>query len=397
MNPAPPVTRTALGSPEVDNTARIMANRTQDPSPAVALDVTPLQNANRVRGIGTYVRGLATRLAAQDEVAIEFWGWQGDLPLEIRPPHRAVLMKRSLMPEYRGKWLFAQLAMQRRARASRVRAVHITDPDALTPLGGHKLLTTVYDLIPLRQGISRKRLIGWAGYRTYVRNLRGVDTYFAISRQTAQELTDLLGVPSEKIVVAVPGIDLPPSSGAALAAVRPYFLYLGGPNPNKNLPTLLNAMARTAALPEELLVAGHWLPKQIATLNASVSASGLGGRVRHIGFVPDGELAPRLRKATAVVIPSRSEGFGLPVGEGLAAGALVIHSRLPVLEETSAGSALTFDAESPDQLADCLRRASAGGVAMDELRGKGRLRARDLTWDGAIRATMAAYQEILAS
>src|SRR5256885_16735571 len=106
MNPAPPVTRTALGSPEVDNTARIMANRTQHPSPAVALDVTPLQNANRVRGIGTYVRGLATRPSAQDEVPIEIWGWQGDRSLAIRPPHRPVLIMRSPMPEYRGKRLF---------------------------------------------------------------------------------------------------------------------------------------------------------------------------------------------------------------------------------------------------------------------------------------------------
>ncbi len=374
-----------------------MANRTQDLYPAVALDVTPLQNAHRVRGIGTYVRGLATRLAAQDEVAIEFWGWQGDLPLAIRPPHRAVLLKRSLLPEYRAKWLFAQLAMQRRARASGVRAVHITDPDALTFLAGRKMLSTVYDLIPLRQGISRKRIIGWAGYRTYIRNLRRVDTYFAISTQTAHELTDLLAIPREKILVAAPGIDLPPQSDAAFGGGRPYFLYVGGPNPNKNLPALLNALTQTEALPEELLVAGHWLPKQVAALNTAVSASGLAGRVRHIGFVPDGELAARLRGATAVVVPSRSEGFGLPVGEGLAAGALVIHSRIPVLEETSAGAALTFDPDSPEQLADCLRMASAGGATMDELREKGRRRAMYLTWDEAIQATLGAYHEILAS
>ena len=397
MNPAPPVTRTALGSPEVDNTARIMANRTQDPSPAVALDVTPLQNANRVRGIGTYVRGLANQLAAQDEVAIEFWGWQDDLPLEIRPPHRAVLMKRSVMPEYRGKWLFAQLAMQRRARASRVRAVHITDPDALTPLAGHKLLTTVYDLIPLRQGISRKRIIGWAGYRTYIRNLRRVDTYFAISKQTGRDLTDLLGVPSEKIVIAAPGINLPPPSGATFGGARPYFLYLGGPNPNKNLPALLDAMGRAEALPEELLVAGHWLPKQVAALEATVASRGLAGRVRHIGFVPDGELAARLRQATAVIIPSRSEGFGLPVGEGLAAGALVAHSRIPVLEDTSAGAALTFDPDSAEQLAESLRRASAGGADTRELRERGLRRAKDLTWDEAVGATIDSYREALAS
>jgi len=395
MNPAPPVTRTALGSPEVDNTARIMANRTQGTPPAIALDVTPLQNAHRLRGIGTYVRGLATRLAAQDEVAIEFWGWKDELPFTIRPPHRGVLMTRRLMPEYRGKWLFAQLAIRRRARASGVRAVHITDPDALTLLGERKVLTTVYDLIPLRLGISRKRIVGWAGYQTYIRNLRRVDKYFAISRQTAQDLTDLLGVSRERIVLAAPGIDLPASSNTALADARPYFFYLGGPNPNKNLPTLLDAMARSKELPEDLLIAGHWLPKQVAALDATVTVSGLAGRVRHIGFVPDGELAARLRGASAVIVPSRSEGFGLPVGEGLAAGALVIHSRIPVLEETSAGAALTFDPDSPDELADCLRRASADGTPTRKLREEGVRRAQDLTWDDAVRATIGVYRETL--
>jgi glycosyltransferase involved in cell wall biosynthesis len=373
-----------------------MANRTQGPSPAVAFDITPLQNAHRRRGIGTYVRGLASRLATQDEIPIEFWAWGGELPLKIPPPHTAVSWKRSFMPEYRGKWFFAQLAMKRRARSSRVRAVHITDPDALTPLGGRKLLTTVYDLIPLRQGIPRKRIIAWLGYRTYVRNLKRVDAYLAISKQTADELTALLRVPPGKVGIAPPGIDVP-ASGRPLEVARPYFLYLGGPNPNKNLGTLLAAMARATGLPEELLVAGHWLPKQVAAFDAQVEVAGLTGRVRHIGFVPDEELAPRLRQATAVVIPSLSEGFGLPVGEGLAAGALVIHSRIPVLEETSAGAALTFDPGSADELGQCLRRASADGPTTRELRGRGQRRARELTWDTAVRATLDAYRATLES
>ena len=36
------------------------------PPPAIAFDVTPLQNSHRYRGIGAYVRGLAHRLAEQD-------------------------------------------------------------------------------------------------------------------------------------------------------------------------------------------------------------------------------------------------------------------------------------------------------------------------------------------
>ena len=56
--------------------------------PRVAFDVTPLQNMNRVRGIGRYVFGLARALAAQHEVPIEFWGWHDDRPFDVHPPHR---------------------------------------------------------------------------------------------------------------------------------------------------------------------------------------------------------------------------------------------------------------------------------------------------------------------
>src|SRR2546430_17493323 len=131
-------------------------------------------------------------------------------------------------------------------------------------------------------------------------------------------------------------------------------------------------MARTPTRPEELLIAGQWLPKQVAALEATVASRGLAGRVRHIGFVPDGELAARLRQATAVIIPSRSEGFGLPVGEGLAAGALVAHSRIPVLEDTSAGAAPTFYSDSAEQLGGAPRRGTArGGRPRGGARGGG--------------------------
>src|SRR6202521_4893497 len=81
----------------------------------VAFDVTPLQNAHRYRGIGTYVRGLASRLVAQTEIPIEFWGWTGDGQLEVPPPHRAVWLPKRPTPQYRGAWIFAQLALRQRA------------------------------------------------------------------------------------------------------------------------------------------------------------------------------------------------------------------------------------------------------------------------------------------
>jgi glycosyltransferase involved in cell wall biosynthesis len=372
---------------------------TRLPTPAIAFDVTPLQNAHRHRGIGTYVLGLARRLAAQKEIPIEFWGWAGDGAFEAPSPHRTLHLRRYPTPEYRGAWLFAQMAMKRRSALSSVRAVHFTDPDALTTLRHRHVMATVYDLIPLREGVSPRRPLVWAGYGTYLNALRRVQTIFVISQQTAADIVELLGVPAERIVVAAPGIDLSPQEGVSddmsTNETRPYFLFLGGPNPNKNLAVLLDAMAICTELPEELRIAGHWLPQQVAALEKDLEARGLRDRSRFVGFVPGADLPSLMRRATAVVVPSRLEGFGLPVGEGLAAGAVVVHSRIPVLEETSAGAALTFDPTSADELARSLRRAARDPNLNNDLRHRGIQRAKVLTWDVAVERTLAAYRAVL--
>jgi glycosyltransferase involved in cell wall biosynthesis len=365
-------------------------------APEIALDITPLQNAHRYRGIGTYVRGLAGRLAQQSDIPIEFWGWGPDVPISPPAPHTTQVLRRIPMPQYRGAWLFAQLAMRRRTQRSKVRAVHITDPDALVPLAGRKLLTTVYDLIPLKQGMRGQRMIARSGYRAYVRSLARADTLFAISAETAADLVDMVRIPAGRITIARPGVDLPPSSGRPIGRTRPYFLYVGGPNPNKNLSLLLDAMAGGSDGAEELRVGGHWLPKQVAALDSKISLAGLRERVRFIGFVEPGELADLMRDATAVVVPSLHEGFGLPVAEAMAAGGVVVHSRLPVLEETSAGAALTFDPHSVDELAACLRRVAQDPKLVADLRKRGLERAKQLTWDEAVSATLAAYAAILS-
>jgi glycosyltransferase involved in cell wall biosynthesis len=387
-------TRYVLPAPRGGGAKRRRGVNNRLPQPTIAFDVTPLQNAHRFRGIGTYVRGLADRLAAQTDVPIEFWGWEGERAFEPPPPHRALWLARFPMPQYRGAWLFARLAMRRRAGRSAVEAVHITDPDALTPLTGRRLLTTVYDLTPLKQGLGRHRLVARAGYGSYLKALARVDTLFAISNETASDLVDMLGLQPQRILVAPPGIDLPTPGDGGPGKTRPYFLFLGGPDPNKNLSVLLRAMEICKELPEVLTIAGHWLPKQVGALNLILASRGLRERVHHVGFVPPKELAGLMRNATALVVPSRYEGFGLPVGEGLAAGAAVIHSAIPVLEEMSAGAALTFNPESADELAACLRRLSTDAAWSGELRRLGAERAQALTWDAAVQTTLDAYRRI---
>lgn len=352
---------------------------------------------HRFRGIGTYVRGLARRLREQKNIPIEFWGWQGDEPFAVDPPHTALWLPRFRMPEYRGAWVFAQLAMRRRASRSGVRVVHFTDPEALVQLRAHAILATVYDLIPMREGVSPRRVFTWLGYRSYLRALRRVKKMFAISEETARDLETMMGINPSRVVVVRPGVDIPSEQDASRRPERgPYFLFIGGPNPNKNLSVLVDAMALCTDLDEELVVTGQWLPGQLAALRTRLAAQGLVSRVHHLGYVATAELPGLMRHATALVIPSLHEGFGLPVAEGLAAGAVVIHSDIPVMDEISAGSALLFDPRSPEALAVRLREVSRDHQVRDRLRDAGRARALRLTWDDALEATLATYEAELA-
>lgn len=360
----------------------------------VAFDVTPMQNAHRRRGIGRYVAGLARRLLAQREVPIEFWGWNDPPPLQLPEPHRGLWLPRAGMPRSRYPWLFGPIGIRLHAFRSDVRTVHITDPRALVLLRGRRMLTTVYDLIPMLDPDAGGAQLERRAYRRYLQRLPKVDRIFAISQATASDLVEALHIAASRIALAIPGIDeLAGADGRP--GPGPYFLYIGTPEPHKNLGVVLQAMAIAADLPERLVIAGTWYPEHAEQLRRD--AGPVRQRIDLRGFVVDAELQSLIAGATAVIVPSLREGFGLPVAEGFAAQGVVIHSRIPVLMEVSQGAALTFDPSSPTELAACLRRLSGDPRERDRLRALGQQRLSLLTWDGAVNATLRVYRETLGA
>lgn len=371
--------------------------------PLVGFDVTPLQNAHRLRGIGRYVEGLARALLAQREIAIEFWGWRDARPFEVAPPHRGLWLRRFALPRTRWSWTLGPLGMRLRARMSSVRLVHVTDPRAFKPLR-LPTLTTVYDLIPLLDPATDRSTGEYRHYRRWLRRLPGARGIFAISGQTAEDLRTHLRIPPPPVWIAPPGVSALSASraeasrGGGAGEQGRYFLYLGSADPHKNLTTLLQAYERVTSLPERLLFAGPWYGDDLPALQRWLEVRPrLRGRVEYLGFIDDGRLPPLIRDATAVVVPSRREGFGLPVAEAMAAGGVVIHSRIPILEEVSQGAALSFDPESAEELAAAMERLSGDASLRRRLRLQGEQRARSLTWEAALATTLRAYGEVLST
>lgn len=350
---------------------------------------------HRVRGIGRYVCGLARALAAQDEIPIEFWGWRDAQPFDVRPPHRGLWVRRFGLPRSRWSWWLGPLGMRLRRRLSRAEVVHITDPRAFVALSG-ATLTTVYDLTPLMDPEWDRGTSDWRAYEKYLGRLRTAAGIFAISSQTAQDLRQQLNIPPPEVYLAPAGVEIPVID--APAATEKYFLYVGSAERHKNLGVLLEAFARTRGLPERLVLVGPWYGPDREMLSSwKKSHPELDGRVDYQGFMPERELHTLIRDATALVLPSRWEGFGLPVAEALAAGGVVIHSRIPVLLEVSQGAALTFDPASADELAEALGRVSQDAPLRDRLRARGSARARSLSWQPALEQTLAVYRARLSS
>ena len=145
-----------------------------------------------------------------------------------------------------------------------------------------------------------------------------------------------------------------------------YFLYVGSLDPRKNVDTLVSAViGAEPPLPAMLLVAGPNEGGTSAELNEHVARLGADDRVRHLGFVGPERLAALYRDASALVLPSLHEGFGLPVLEAMLSGTPVVTSDIPPVREV-AGDAALYVSQPLD--ADAWRTALARICADDELR-----------------------------
>jgi glycosyltransferase involved in cell wall biosynthesis len=141
------------------------------------------------------------------------------------------------------------------------------------------------------------------------------------------------GVPPE----FAPASACPPEREGGPSPRQPYLLHVGSCIPRKRIDVLLRVFAGVRQqFPQMSLVqaGGTWTADQVQLL----SQLGMGDAVRQYRHLSRAALAELYRGASAVLLPSETEGFGMPVLEALACGTAVIASDLPSLREVGAAA-----------------------------------------------------------
>ena len=214
-------------------------------------------------------------------------------------------------------------------------------------------------------------------FRTVVpRSARRAARVFAVSERTRRDLRELYGIPDEKIVVTPNAVDPAFTPGGSPDG---YLLFVGAIQERKN-PLAAADAARALGMP--LVVAG---PEKEPALARALRERGAELR----GYVEKRELADLYRGAACLVLPSRYEGFGLPVLEAMACGTPVVATNDAAMREVGGEAAVYAE---PDALADAVRRVLA---ERDTRVRAGLERVRLFSWDETARRAVAAYREVL--
>ncbi|MBM4438409.1 MAG: glycosyltransferase family 4 protein [Actinobacteria bacterium] len=375
----------------------------------VLYDVRPLQTASRLRGIGTVTRQLIealSRVDRENRYLLLRWSRRPSPELALAPDFAHRWLEVSRCPQRHLGWLWDRVllafALSRRAEVG-----HFLSPFDLEMgwpswgvIGGMRQLVMAYDTHPLSgsrdvlQGKHRllAPLFAWMGGQ-----LRAAAALTCISHTTADDVHAHAGVPRERLHVTPLAVDArftvrhQPEIDRFCARAelqRPYLLYVGGANPNKNLPGFLEAIARTD-VPHVVLA----VPSSArGELEARAGALGISGRLTFLSGVSDEDLPLLYAGARQVALPSLQEGFGLPVLEAMASGAPVVCSDIPALHEVGADAAAYFPPRDVALMARVIGGVWGDADRRAAMRAAGLVRAGAFTWDACAHKVMEVYR-----
>jgi glycosyltransferase involved in cell wall biosynthesis len=270
-----------------------------------------------------------------------------------------------------------------------------------------RCVATIHDVIPMifpHHAPQSMKSRFYPFYRFLMREIgRRADRIITDSRASRQDVVRYLNIPGPRQAavravycgvadrfIHAPRTPQPPSSPLTV-------LYVGRPDPYKNLALLIRAFAsarKQLATPMILKLIGSDDPRYPEPRELANSL-GLGDSVVWTGYLHDQELVDTYRTADLLVHPSRYEGFGLQIVEAMMSGLPVICSNGGSLPEVAGDAAIVLPPDDEAGFTDHIIRVLSDPSLQQAMREKGYLQAAQFNWRRNAEETLAIYRELV--
>lgn len=227
-------------------------------------------------------------------------------------------------------------------------------------------------------------------------SLRRANRIIAVSQFTRQEITACFPAVAARIDVIYEASTLPASLAAvssdkSLQHAKPYFLFVGSSEPRKNLARLLEAYRQYLSRQDTslgLVIAGSY---QWGDFDAQrfVEHHNIAHRVQFQRDIDDATLANLYANASALLLPSLYEGFGLPLVEAMQWGLPIITSKGSAMSEVAGDAALTVDPLDTDSICQAMHDLTDNATLCDQLAQRSKARGLQFNWRDSAMQTLA--------
>ncbi len=218
-------------------------------------------------------------------------------------------------------------------------------------------------------------------------------TVFVPTEAVKQDLKQLVGFQDSQVVVTGWALDkslIPPETKSTSSPEHPYLLFIGRLESKKNVAILIEAFQRFHAThPDWRLMLIGKPGHGYETIEPLLHHPNIIQR----GYVTNEEKWEALRQATALVIPSKEEGFSFPMLEAFQAGIPVIASDILPLRDVGGEACVYVSLDKANGFSEAFEVLAGNKLPVSTLIEQGRKRLQKYQWSEVARQV---WQALLA-
>lgn len=237
------------------------------------------------------------------------------------------------------------------------------------------------------------------------------DVLIANAEEERRHLVELYGASNDRIEIVAPGVDRAFFSPGPAAGAREAIGYEGGPlvlfvgriQPLKGVDIAVQALAQLDDPTATLMIVGGASGSEgsgeVARVRAMVDELGLADRVQFVAPQPHYALSTYYRAADVLVMPSRSESFGLVALEAAACGIPVVAAAVGGLRTLVQDGTTGYLIEERDSAlyAEAINRILGDPVHQAALGAAASVRAERYPWSGLAGRLRRIYSDLVAA